>query len=565
MRKVDKISIQTITWVLLALGFFMTLICVNKNLYIVNLKLETSQNIAGVIIGASGAFIGFAVIYLTISFENYKKIYGQYATLFFGRNHLIRDFLIVFILPIVIGLAFYIFSDTENLLSISNWLFNFTCYTFFVAIGLLFPYAKAIIKNSSSNNFTEKLILELNISDFVEQDNVPLRNVSTIKFFRQFRKSKPDVISDILLANIKGGNGENGIIILNMLFEKIKLILNDIEVKNEEKQNIAKYYAGVIKDSFDLYHSNKDSFRVKLCLAASDSLNSTISKSKLDENFIEIVFELIIYITKSLIDSESELLVSDAVKVYFKMSAEQLENNTPEEDVMWDKNDTEWIKTINTHFDKKFRKIEEYASYGFNDIVKRSFLCKNYHITENCVRMLANFSKMVFYKNKLGPHQKKRIGSMLAYHSSEAIKQFSNTEKPFNDGYLNLYLDDSSLIFILKANQNFSEEVFDMYIELVEFLISTDNLSTYEMKELAVFCRQIIACSPKISRDSMYLYVFQILDVQKIIMTKNINDPKNYSKKVLSDLKKDIKSYLDVMKSENVNDSNLKSLIERNI
>ena len=154
-----KLSLQLITRILLIALILVSLVSVWSNFYLIYLNLETSKSITGTIIGASGAFIGFVVIYLSISFENFKKIYGQYAADFFGKDKLIFNLLLLFILPIGIGLLSYLISDANT--RFSKFLFNISCSYFFLAIVLLIPYANRIIKKSLSKGPIENLINKL--------------------------------------------------------------------------------------------------------------------------------------------------------------------------------------------------------------------------------------------------------------------------------------------------------------------------------------------------------------------------------------------------------------------
>lgn len=556
-------SIQKITWPLLILSAIITSVCVWQDFYLVNLTLETSKDITGTIISASGAFIGFVVIYLSISFENFKKIYGQYATDFFGKDKLIQNLLLLFILPILIGLMSYIFSDSE--IRLAKWLFNTSCFSFFIAILLMFPYAQSIIKNSSSNSSIERLILQLTEKDFTDQENKSLKNISTFQMIRQADKSRINIISHILFSNIQEKNGKNGIAILFDLFDKVKILLNDKKVQGESKREVVAYYARIIKDSFDLYHYNKDSLGVKTCLATTVSFNKVIVENAFDEKYIETVFEIIIFMIKSLIETESETLVWDALWVYHNISEEQLTYNTPKEENMWEKNNEEWLQALNTkeaqQNEKKFNKIEEFTTYRLNEVVERSFLCKNYHITEDCVSMLGEFCLTVINLKSLGLLQKQKIGSMLAFHSSEAIKKLSMKKELSKSTFLDLYIGTTHLIDILEGSEKISKVVFDTFIELIEFLIANESFNRYDAEKLGGLCRVIIEHSSKIHEGNRY--VEQILETQKKIKDKNIRLKTKENEQMIVAINNDFRSYLSLVR--NSNDDSLKTLIKKYI
>ena len=226
---------------------------------------------------------------------------------------------------------------------------------------------------------------------------------------------------------------------------------------------------------------------------------------------------MISYITRALIESESESLVSESIWTYYHMCNDQLNNNVPKEEDIWEANDSEWITTINTRSaeknEDKYDKIDEYTSYEFNNVVERSFLCKNYHITEECVRMLATFAEMVFYNGNLGPLQKNRTGSMLAFHSAEAIKRISTKKELIKSSYLHFYISKTFLIDILEENQEFSKSVFDSLMEIAEYLLENNNFEYFDEDELgAVSRRMIVECSKITNVEN---YVKQILEFQK--------------------------------------------------
>jgi len=152
-----KLNIINITWLTLLLSAIISLISVPFNLYIVNITTDSIRNISTTIIAASGSFIGFIVIYLSISYENFKKSYSQYAADYFGKDRVISSLLLLFIAVILINLISLIYGDTKG--PFSRWLFNTSCIDFALAISLLIPYANTA---KDKNNWQDR---HLNVFD----------------------------------------------------------------------------------------------------------------------------------------------------------------------------------------------------------------------------------------------------------------------------------------------------------------------------------------------------------------------------------------------------------------
>ena len=64
------------------------------------------------------------------------------------------------------------------------------------------------------------------------------------------------------------------------------MILNDPKTDDGSKSEIISVFAAIIRDSFDIYHVNKDVFGVKSCLAATNSMNELIAEKNMMKNLL---------------------------------------------------------------------------------------------------------------------------------------------------------------------------------------------------------------------------------------------------------------------------------------
>ena len=151
----------------------------------------------------------------------------------------------------------------------------------------------------------------------------------------------------------------------------------------------------------------------------------------------------------------------------------------------------------------------------------------------------------------------------MAFSSGEAIKRFSTKGELFNPHYLDLYIGTSYFPDILGSNERFAKNVFDVFINIIEFLISNNNFNEYDAEKLGGLCRVIIGQSPKIP--DMNKYVEQILEVQKKLKNHFIVNKTKSSEKMVREIKNDFKSYLSLMRSRNIDNESLKNLIEKYI
>ena len=438
--KRDSLFIATV-WIFI-IGTIIIFFAISNHFYLVNLSHDTSKSIISTLIATAGSFIGFFVIYLTISFENFKKNYGQYALELFRKDQIVWSLGYLFIIIIIVGLTTFIFSDSKNFTS--RYLFNLTCFYFLLAVCFLFPFGKAIINKSSSTEFLKRLVDELNEHDFDYKEPKNHQLKSVFQIVNKNEKNKVSIVSDILFYNISANNTKNSIQIIINLFDRIQKIINFDNLDVEKRRQIVFSFLDIIQTSFDLYLSKKDFIGIQTNLAALNSCNEVIAIKKYDRRFTKRAFETIEYITQSLIESEWEKLLSESLWVYYHMSADQLRNNMPNEEETWVEDEDFGALTLNTKIaeenDRKFEILSEFISFKFNAVIERSFLSKNYYLVEECVRMLGIFTEMVVFNENMGQLQKMRIGSSLAYSSGEAIKRFVTANYPKQHSYLNLFM-----------------------------------------------------------------------------------------------------------------------------
>lgn len=506
----------------------------------------------------------------TITFENFKKNYGEYATEIFRKDTAVWITCYFFIVVILTGAFALILSDSNNALSVL--LLNLTCFYFCLAVGTLIPFGNSAFNKSLSRRGLNEIITSISAHDFKTEPPPDLHAEAVYRIANSSDTNKIDVISAVLYFNINAGDNKNSIQVLIGLFKKIDLLLTKQNLSLKEQRNIIFTYAYVLQTSFDLYHSKKDAAGIQTILASLNSLNAIIAENHYGAAFIEKMFTVIIYITQSLIESEDEKLLDSAIWVYYHMCNAHLNRNVPAENETWEHTEDGATFPISTDArwanDNKFQKIDDAATFHLNDVLQRSFLCRNFYIIEQCVKMYSVFAEMIIFNNTLGPLQKERIGSTLAYHSIEAIKRFTDMESAaqrFNT--IRLYIGTTNILSVLEENSKFGDTVFICLIDLIDHLIKNGKIRKYDMEELGDLCRLIIADSAKIQNAGNY--VSDILRLQaklksqcfKEILKGEKGTDFQRQKEMAALIQSDIKSYLAAIEKKHNSGGPLKSII----
>ena len=555
-----KLNIINVTWLTLLFSAIISLISAFFNIYIVNITTDSIRNISTTIIAASGSFIGFIVIYLSISYENFKKSYGQYAADYFGKDRVISSLLLLFIVVILLNLISLIYGDTKG--PFSKWLFNTSCIDFALAIGLLIPYANTVIKSPGTNSKIQKLIDSLTLSSFSVEKNDSTDDISAFEILEQENQRSSNIIANLVYANIQEKNGKTSNAILLSVFKKIESLLKSTEENKEKLNNAISWFAALMQNSYDLYNINRDFIGIKTILALTNSCNKAISEKNLGKEGISKIFEVIIYISKKAIEQEDETQSWESLWAYYHMCEYLLKKNTPPESEIWNSDGEELLEvTSYTNFDpySKFSTISEITTYRLNEVIERSFLCKNYHITEDCIRVLSSFAEMILFNQNLGVKQKDDLGSSLIYYSLESIKRFSESRTYTNTSPLHLYIGKSYIPEALKENTPFANSIFESYLELTRFLTITGKLSIHDAGEIGGLCRIILAQRQSIPKADEYAK--QIIKLQQFILDKCSRGELQNAKKVSDIIKDDFRSYQSKPQS-NTGDPEISKLIQ---
>lgn len=543
----------------------------NKHLTVVN--MDTAKSILNTIMCVTGSFLGFFVLYLSISLENFKRNYGQYALEIFRKNKLVLSVVFEFLFIIILGLFALMFIDRNNWFSVL--LFNLVCYYFSITLLLLVPYGSEILVESSSKEIINKLIQSLSEKDF---PNEPTRdfwnNESMYYLIAENDNNRVNNIAKILHHNISSSNRKISVNILSELSSKIEIIIDDKSVDNDAKRKVFLAHLNILQTAFNHCDKKIDTIFIQVILFALKGCSLIIAKHHYGKAYIEKLFELTAYVITELIESENENLIEDSFWAYYHMCDAQLSNNIPQENEIWDFTNTDYLMPIKTEdgYEKvdKFNAIEHAVSFQFNNLVERAFLCKNYYVIENVVRMIGSFIEMIIFNNNLESYQKFRIGSMLAFNASGAIKKFADNKYPNQYSYLNFYVGTSHIQSLLHENSSFSQSVFDYYVDIFAHLVETDNFSKLDSEEISGLCRLIIANSKGVN--DVNIYVEKIMKTQKKLKQKIFRDviSKTFKQKEIDDkrllasnIENDFKSYLNIMERETIVNDSLKATITK--
>lgn len=550
-----KYSLQTITIIAFLSGLLVFLITELSNIHILTISHDSIKAILSAIIGTSGSIVGFLVIYLSISFENLKKNYGKYGVKFFQSNRLILIYLSLLIITILFSFFSFILVDTNTFFKM--YLINISFFYFVVSLILLMPYGYLITKESSSIEVLDSIIEKISQKEFVHKK---VKAVSQFGYIVDEENNNYIIISEILINNTIEKNNRYSNAIFIQLFNKLNKLIDDKNINEQTKLSITRSFCSLVKEVFYINLNNRNNNGMITCLGAINSLNQIIANKRFGEGFLKEIFDLMEFVCKSLIESENETIINEALWTYYHVAKDQLYINAPKENEIWKKSDNPefYVFPINSKeaFEKDsfFDLLEEFTSYNLNRIIERTFLCKNYHIIEDSVGILSSFVHMIAWSNNLGDFQKHRLGGMLSHFSISAIKRFTTIESTNKTSYLSLYVGSSFIVDLLKENTLFSKSVFTDYIDLINYLYNKDKLSSYDFENIFGTGRLIVANIDSIA--THYEDLESLLDALNKMTLKETN--KEESELVI----KGITSFLSIMKMRNVNSEKVKELIQ---
>lgn len=110
------------------------------------------------------------------------------------------------------------------------------------------------------------------------------------------------------------------------------------------------------------------------------------------------------------------------------------------------------------------------------------------------------FVEMLIFEDGVTPFEKRQIGGTLAYQASELIKKFAKRSPFRTHGYLDLYVGSANMMIVLKENSDFSQEVFDYFVEIANFLIKEEFLVKHDLDMIGGLGRLIVAWGSEFSK-----------------------------------------------------------------
>jgi hypothetical protein len=536
------------------LVIIFSLLCMasRKDYYWVLIQRDTTKSITGVVMEVSGSFIGFLVIYLSISFDNLQSNFGKYALNLFRKDSLLTSVSSLFAVIIIVALSYYLLADNNPVFA--DIIFNLTCVAFISAVCLLIPLGNAVLNKSSSSRPIQTLIKKLSTEDFADIPPKRWMLGLDIQLAAKENGNRLNTICDVLYHNINAGNSKNTTSLLISLSLRFYELLKSPELTEDTRLKIHLVYPIILKSSFDLAILKNDTLTVNVIFASLNSWTESIPVDNAD-NAVEKIEELLEHMGSTLIRIEHEPLIDEWLWTYYHVSTNLLDNLLPDEKDIWTVAANGDIDTINTRSAEKkenlFDAIESLINFRFANTIERVFLSKNYYIIENGIRKIGSLIAMIIFNSEMGPIQKRRIGSMLAYYFEEFIKRYIDLNFSHQKNYLHLYIGSSTIIRALEQNNQFSKDVFNTAVNILDYSIEQHCVTTFDVEKLSGLCRLTIAHADNIA--DVLGYVESVLKVQsklkskcfaKVLAQRNGTDNE---KELAALIKRDIDSYQAMM------------------
>lgn len=238
---------------------FITYICLSQKFVV---KPQTQQTVSIALMGLVATFSGFAVVFVQLSFDNYKKYYGYYSKVLLFKS-LGKEIIVLFSLNIAIQLLCssieenytYYINDTYKL-NIQRFTFCLSLVFFLYFLILLMYKVRYIFDFSLSNNFLPETIKKIDINNIKHYLQVSKNFENTRMILRNFENNYVEIISDIVINYVNQSNYKTSEVIIIELTNHFQSLIinssnNSIVGKNSDSDNIIIVYYEIMRKAID--------------------------------------------------------------------------------------------------------------------------------------------------------------------------------------------------------------------------------------------------------------------------------------------------------------------------
>ncbi|QDK80827.1 hypothetical protein EXU85_20330 [Spirosoma sp. KCTC 42546] len=536
--------------ILLIIAFVVPVIIYFNPFHII-VKADSQQTITLSLLGAITSFLGFLVVFLQISYENQKKLYGQYVKkLLFNETW--QDLILIFTITAGCCLLSSLLKD-DDFFHVGDIAFNVAILGFILFFIFLIPGTKKILNNSFSITELKRLVNRIDL-EAVQQH---VQTVSRANFFESalniYEHNPIAILNDIIKNSLINKEYRIVNLLINEITNRYEFLLDGIKNKSFFDESLTwktHTYKETIESFIEFSH-----FVYNNCLKeSSDNYASMIVSSqrslvvkmailgvKMEE--IRPLLNTIREFVETFANQSKYKLTIDGLDEYYYCLYEIINHNTPkEEDLSYSEGSRKLI-----YDDKNYDNYNAELEWH----IIREAIVRNYEdLIKYCIERLPSNDKNLtikiieIYKRSLNfilPEKsnldERRIFELLHSYCAfvselykELLNSISNNEKIWSEPFFSFEVID-----LLKKNKNYSFIMANYWLWWMEFKINEKKLKLIFFDEIKEFIFSILRENISIEVTSEYLIA--CINLYNLIFENYKNDTfKPYSNIIESSL-----------------------------
>lgn len=442
------------------------------------LSLDTVRAILSTVMGVSGSILGFLVIYLTLALESIRRYFGRHAINIFRHDPVIWILCVFFSYIIIISLVAFCAVDLQGWLL--TFLFNLSCVSFLLGIGLIVPMGIIILNRTDTAIRIKYLLDSIEVMDFRPRPQNDVFFGTSYWIITEDPGNAVDRFTALLLHNIGEGNNRIVASMLRTFYARIELILEGDKVEGDIQEVVMRFY-DILSMAFDQVKKSGDEAIIKLIFAGLNAGSVLAAQKLLGPVVIDYIFKSARTMIQYLMEHENEQLTFEGLWRYYHMVRSEVELNFP------------------SAYDKgKFRAFKSMMAFDYDDLIDRAFNCSNKYITENAVRMHVVLLDVLIRDVSGFPEEKSDIAKMMSYHAANHIIKWADNQKVSPLGFLGLFLHGDGLLMALKEGTSLTLAVVMDYCRVGHYLLESGNYVEYDLRDIGELGRLIITNAPEI-------------------------------------------------------------------
>ena len=203
---------------------------IKYNYIYIYIKPESQQTITLSLLGGLTSFLGFLVVFVQISYENQKKIFGEYVKqILFNKTW--KNLILIFSITVTFCLGASILKD-EQLPYLEDLCFNLSVSGFILFFIFLITGVKSILNNSFSVTEIKGIITKIDLNTVEEQ----FQTFSREKFFDSvipiYENNPISIINQVVKNSVANDDFRIIHLVVILMVEKYSYLL--FRIKNKD-------------------------------------------------------------------------------------------------------------------------------------------------------------------------------------------------------------------------------------------------------------------------------------------------------------------------------------------